>query len=195
MKPEEIERQFSAGDTVVERGAEVRDLFVVRSGNVLLQCEEPTAEYLMGPGEIFGEAAALLSRPSPYRAVAEGETCVLALPPELVEKLCRESAEFNLRLIRCLAERAGASAGAGAALEEVSPAMRSLASAILARVVSGEGPAHVSGKLRDLAEASGMQIREAYHSLQRLLDRGLIGLVDDQLTVLDAVELESITRV
>ncbi len=192
MKPEEIERRFSEGDCILERGSEGRELFVVRSGSVMVQCENPSVEYLLGPGEFFGENGALLSRPHSYRAVAEGETCVLALGPELIEKLCRENMEFNARLIRGLAQRAGRPREQ--AEPEVSAAQRALASAILARTVSGEGPAAVKGKLKDLAEASRLAIREAYECLQDMLEHRLLGLVDDQLTVLDAAQLEALTR-
>ena len=46
----------------------------------------------------------------------------------------------------------------------------------------------------DLAAASHLPIRQAYLCLQELLDRRLIGLVDDQLTVLEPDELASVSQ-
>jgi len=207
MKPEEIERRFAKGETIVERGSRERTLYVVRGGNVLVHVNEAQAPYLLGPGDIFGEAAAILGRPSPFRAEAEGETTVLALDVSLLNVLIRESGEFAFRLIQVLTERIGhAREEAVAEVVPVEPeppregasqdarTLGALARAILARRIPGEVPTPVSGKLMDLAAAAKLPIKPAYLCLQELLDRRLIGLVDDQLTVLEPEELASVAQ-
>ncbi len=207
MKPEEIERRFAKGDTIVERGSPERILYVVRGGNVLIHATEGQAPYLLGPGDLFGEVSAVLGRPSPFRAEAEGETSVLAIDVSLLNALIRENAEFAFRLIQALAERIGHAreeAVAEAVPVEPEPPreaasqdprmLAALARSILARRIPGELPTPVTGKLLDLATAAKLSIKPAYLCLQELLDRRLVGLVDDQLTVLEPDELASVAQ-
>ncbi|HXX47325.1 MAG TPA: cyclic nucleotide-binding domain-containing protein [Myxococcota bacterium] len=207
MKPEDIEQRYTKGQTIVERGSRERVLYVVRSGNVLVHVAEGQAPYLLGPGDMFGEAPAILGRPSPVRAEAEGDTSVLALDVSLLNVLVRENAEFSFRLIAALAERVGnareeASAEAvplegeppRTAVRQDARSLAALARSILARRIPGEVPTPVRGRLMDLAAASHLPIRQAYLCLQELLDRRLIGLVDDQLTVLEPDELAAVAQ-
>jgi CRP-like cAMP-binding protein len=207
MKAEDIEQRFAKGETIVERGSRERRLYVVRGGNVLIHVTEGQAPYLLGPGDVFGEAAAILGRPSPFRAEAEGETSVLALDVAALNTLIRESTEFAFRLIQVLAERIGHAreeAVAEAVPIEPEPprevasqdvrALAALAKAILARRIPGEVPTPVDGRLMDLASAAKLPIKQAYLCLQDLLDRRLIGLVDDQLTVLEPDELSGVVQ-
>ena len=46
----------------------------------------------------------------------------------------------------------------------------------------------------DLASAAQLEIKPAYLCLQELLDRRLVGLIDDQLTVLEPEELASVVQ-
>jgi CRP-like cAMP-binding protein len=205
MKADEIEQRYTKGQTIVDRGARERVLYVVRSGNVLVHVAEGQAPYLLGPGDMFGEAPAILGRPSPVRAEAEGETSVLALDVSLLNVLVRENAEFSFRLIQLLAERvshareevvaeAAEPEPARSAVRQDARTLAALARAILARRIPGEVPTPVRGRLMDLAAASHLPIKQAYLCLQELLDRRLIGLVDDQLTVLEPDELASVSQ-
>jgi CRP-like cAMP-binding protein len=207
MKPEEIERRFAKGETIVERGSPERTLYVVRGGNVLIHVNEGQAPYLLGPGDLFGEVASILGRPSAFRAEAEGETSVLAIDVSLLNILIRENTEFAFRLIQVLAERIGhAREEAVAEAVPLEPEasregssqdprmLAALTRAILARRSPGEVPTPVTGKLMDLAAAAKLSIKPAYLCLQELLDRRLVGLVDDQLTVLEPDELASIAQ-
>jgi len=205
MKADDIEQRYTKGQTIVDRGARERVLYVVRSGNVLVHVAEGQAPYLLGPGDMFGEAPAILGRPSPVRAEAEGDTSVLALDVSLLNVLVRENAEFSFRLIQLLAERvshareevvaeAAEPEPARATARQDARTLAALARAILARRIPGEVPTPVRGRLMDLAAASHLPIRQAYLCLQELLDRRLIGLVDDQLTVLEPDELASVSQ-
>jgi len=205
MKADDIEQRYTKGQTIVDRGARERVLYVVRSGNVLVHVAEGQAPYLLGPGDMFGEAPAILGRPSPVRAEAEGDTSILALDVSLLNVLVRENAEFSFRLIQLLAERvshareevvaeAAEPEPARATARQDARTLAALARAILARRIPGEVPTPVRGRLMDLAAASHLPIRQAYLCLQELLDRRLIGLVDDQLTVLEPDELASVSQ-
>ncbi len=207
MKPEEIERHFAKGETIVERGSTERTLYVVRGGNVLVHRSEGEAPYLLGPGDVFGEATSILGRPSPLRAEAEGETSVLAIDVALLNVLIRENSEIAFRLIQVLTERIGHAreeAVADVLPLEVEPPregrsqdpekLAALARAILERRIPGEAPTPVKGRLMDLAGAARLAIKPAYLCLQELLDRRLVGLVDDQLTVLEPDELAQVSQ-
>jgi hypothetical protein len=155
----------------------------------------------------FGEACAILGRASAFRAEAEGDTAVLAVDVALLNVLIRDNTEFAFRLIQVLAERIGHAreeAVAEAVPIEPEPpreggsqdtrTLGALARAILARRIPGEVPTPVTGKLMDLAAAAQLPIKPAYLCLQELLDRRLVGLVDDQLTVLEPDELASVAQ-
>ena len=55
-----------------------------------------------------------------------------------------------------------------------------------------EGPAHVEGQLRDLADGAGVPIGEAYHWVQRWLEQRVLRLADDQLTLVEPEALQAI---
>jgi CRP-like cAMP-binding protein len=207
MKTDEIEERYAKGEIIVERGSRERVLYVVRSGNVLVHVADAQAPYLLGPGDLFGEIPAILGRPSPIRAEAEGDTKVLKLDVAALNMLVRENAEFSFRLIHVLAERVGLAreevAADGVALEpeptratirQDARALAALARAVLARRIPGEVPTPVRGRLMDLSAAAHLPIKQAYLCLQELLDRRLVGLVDDQLTVLEPDELASVAQ-
>jgi CRP-like cAMP-binding protein len=149
------------------------------------------------------------------RAIAEGDAVVLALDVSLLNRLCAQSPEFSARLVRLLArqvERATSIVGitgsaailesSGPPLRERTPAPlrtplaeseRAFAAAILSCALPGEEtPLAVQGRLADLARESGLDMLDAYACLQRLLDRQLLRLVDDQLSILAVDELRSL---
>jgi CRP-like cAMP-binding protein len=215
MEGKDIERRFRSGEIIVERDSAARELFVVREGSVLLDEGDGAPPQLLEPGDAFGEAAAILGRPHAVRAVAEGDTVVFALDVPLLNRLCARSPEFSARLLRLLArqvERATSIVGitgSAANLDTSGPparertraplrapvaeSERAFAAAILRCAPPGEDtPLAVQGRLADLARESGLDMLEAYGCLQRLLDRQLLRLVDDQLSILAIDDLRSL---
>lgn len=196
MKAEEIERQFAAGERIIARRSESRELFVVRSGTVVVDLDDGSEPRPLGPGSIFGELSALVGAPSPYAAEAEGEVTVLALDLSLVTRLTLECPEFALRLACHLAEelatarrdRAGMT-GRDALLAE---GFERLVPVLFRRGSGDDAPFPVEGRLADLAEEAGLSLLEAYHCLQRLLERRLLHLVDDELSIADPDQLRDV---
>jgi len=217
MESKDIERRFRSGEVIVERGSLGSALFIVREGAVLLEESQSGVPRLLDPGDAFGEAAAILGRPHSVRAQAEGDVVVLALDAALLNQLCARSPEFSVRLLRQLAERAERPARspelegpslplpAGQAAPKPMPpeqpahaprgdSERSFAAALL-RCTRGEDlPLPVQGRLADLAREAGLEIFDAYTVLQRLLDRQLLRLVDDQLSILEVAQLRELAR-
>lgn len=197
MKPKDIERRFSGGQCIVERGAEGERLFVIRSGNVLLAHRDGDPPRLLSEGDVFGETAAILGQPYPFRAEAHGEVELLVLDVALLNRLCSENAEFTFRLIHHLAGQVGAVRAGDADPPEdgrQTAGRRAFAKAIHRRRLGGESPVVVNGKLADLAEEAGISLLEAYYALHELLDERIVRLVDDQLSLLEPEALDGVRR-
>jgi hypothetical protein len=199
MKPEEIERRFAKGDTIVERGSPERTLYVVRGGSVLIHVNEGQAPYLLGPGDVFGEVASILGRPSSFRAEAEGDTTVLAVDVSLLNSLIRER-RVRVPLIQVLAERIGHAREEGRRGVRSSPSRRAgepgarwpRSPARSSPPDSGEVPTPVSGKLMDLAAAA--KLRSAGVPVCRSCSIAARGPGRRQLTVLEPDELASVAH-
>ena len=195
MKPEELERSFSEGQVIVERGQELRELYVVRSGNVVLDGEDSSAKRLLGPGSIFGELGAVHGGNSPYRAEADDDVCVLVLEPDTLNQLVKESPEFSARLIRHLAEELSAALSnneVGRDASDLRYAYEKLVPVIFKSSEGNESPYPVAGNLKDLSEAAQLSALEAYFCIQNMLESRILRLVDDQLAIVDADQLREL---
>lgn len=197
MKPEELERQYSPGQHILERGAEARELYVVRSGSVILDAGDGSEPRLIGPGTVFGEFGAVLGEPSPYRAEADSEVTLLALDTGIVNRLCREKAEFSMRLIRHLADELAAAARAqsvvGGTDALLALGLKKLIPVLFGCALGKEVPTPVGGRLKDLAEEAGMSMLDTYVCVQRLLECRLLRLVDDRLAMVDPEQLRELS--
>lgn len=200
MKLEDIERRFAGGECIVDRGTCGRTMFVVQSGNVLLQWHEGEAPHLLTEGNLFGERTAILGEPYAFRAEAQGEATVLAIDVPLLNRLCVELPEFSVHLIRHLAERAeppaptrrSPSIHEDARLEAHGESLRFFARTILARRMGVDEPSMVRGRLAELAGDARIPMIVAYFCLQELLDQRVVRLLDDRLSVQEPGALERI---
>ena len=196
MKPDELERQYSPGQLIIERGSDGAELFVVRSGSVLLDRDDGSEPRMLGSGQVFGELGAVLGAPSPYRAEADEDVTVLALDREVLNTLCGENAEFAVRLIRHLADELALSnsdRGALAGIDQrLAQGFKKLVPVLFESALGDETPMPVQGKLRDLAQGSSLSILDAYFCIQRLLESRILRLVDDQLAIVEPQQLEQL---
>jgi CRP-like cAMP-binding protein len=198
MKPADIERQFGPGETIAEPGSRRRELYVVRSGEVRLEPAEGGPPRLIGPGDCFGELPAILGEPHRERARADSEVVLQVVELPLLNRLCSENAEFAMRLVRRLAERLAGREPGGA--RERKPSREALlnrmAEVILERCEQADPPAQVRGKLRDLAQHAGVDMRDAYSVLHEWLDERVLRLADDQLVLIqpDALKIRARSR-
>ena len=195
MKAKDFERQYSAGQLIVERGSEVRQLFIVRSGNVVLDRDDGSEPRLIGSGQVFGELPGVLGSPSPYRAEADEDATVLVLDDVLINKMCDENAEFAARLVRHLAEELQLlhDRGALADLDQrLAQGYKKLVPVIFSAAYGDRPPLPVSGGLRDLAAQAGLSVLDAYFCVQRLLESRVLRLVEDQLAIVEAHQLREL---
>jgi CRP-like cAMP-binding protein len=198
MKPQELERTYAPGQLIIERGAQQRELFVVRSGTVLLDSVDGCEPRLVGPGQVFGEAGAVLAGTSPYRAEADDEVTVLAIDPATVTRLCSENGEFAVRLVKHLAAELSTANDERGALGGIdlrlSQGYKKLVPVLFERAGTREPPAAVPGNLGELSEQAELTTLDAYFCIQRLLETRVVRLIDDQLVIVEPDQLELLIR-
>ena len=78
---------FKAGDTLLEFGAEVRDLGYIRSGAVEMFRRDGELYNRLGEGEIFGQLALMGNGRARFPVTAQEDTLVYFIPAELFREL------------------------------------------------------------------------------------------------------------
>lgn len=196
MKAEELERQYSPGQLILERGKVSRELFIVRSGGVLLDRDDGSEARLIGAGELFGELSAVLGAPNPYSAEADDDVAVLVLDPDLLNQMCTENEEFAVRMIRHLSEELLRCHGDRASLagmdQRMAQGFKKIVPVLFARAQGDEPPVPVEGRLKDLSGEAGLSVLDAYYCIQRLLESRVLRLVEDQLAIVEAEQLREL---
>ncbi|HEY7659171.1 MAG TPA: Crp/Fnr family transcriptional regulator [Actinomycetota bacterium] len=136
-----VARRFAHGEVIARQGEETSRLLLVTGGAVRLSSvSSPGREVvvgLLGPGDVFGEAA-LLGHPSPVDARALGTATVIALPVASIRQLVERHPAVAEELLRMVAARLHRTS---IALEEA---------------LGGDLPARVAGRLRALAAGHGV---------------------------------------
>lgn len=187
------QRTLSPGEIVFDEGDPGDHLYVIQSGEVELVRETPQQQRVVarvGAGDFFGELGLVLGGPRTSRAVAVSTTRLIALDRDTLESMCIDHPEIAIRMIRVLvsrlieAERRLAVLGADDLLR---PIVRAL---VRHGEPEGEGM-RVTAKLKDLASFAGLSMLEAHRALHQLLERKLVQLVEDVLTVPDREALSA----
>jgi CRP-like cAMP-binding protein len=97
------------GAAIVRRGTRMPGVIALAYGSAKVSLRRANGEEkvvrLLGPGEIFGLAAALLDRPCPVELVALQNSLVATVPPMPVLHLMEQDLRFAGRTARALAER------------------------------------------------------------------------------------------
>ncbi len=164
-------RRLPHDEIVVRQGDPLECLFLITSGVVRLSSVtregREVVVALLGTGELFGESA-LLGNPSPVQARVVGTTDLVSLPlPHLLDVLRHHpsTAEELLRLVASRLHRTSR------ALEES---------------LSGDVPARLSSRLRDLAETHGAPTPDGV--------RILVPLTREELARMVGTSRESVSR-
>lgn len=102
-------RESRRGAVIVGRGERMPGVIALAYGSAKLALRRANGEEkvvrLLGPGENFGLAAALLDRPCPVQLVALSNSLVATIPPVPVLRLMEEDIGFARSVARALAER------------------------------------------------------------------------------------------
>ncbi|MEL6478218.1 MAG: cyclic nucleotide-binding domain-containing protein [Pseudomonadota bacterium] len=117
--------RYRDGERLFEQGSEGEDAYVLLTGEVdvlVAAGDEERVVATLGPGEIFGEIAALTDQPRTSSIRAQAEVEVLQLDRQTILALMREFPDIALELIRILANRLrDTSAQLAAARRELDP--------------------------------------------------------------------------
>lgn len=98
------------GDAIAKRGAPVPGVFAIAYGSIKLvlrsQDNEERVLRLVGAGETFGEATALLGRTARYDALALAECKIVVIPSAAILALIDRDPRLARSIVNSLAERA-----------------------------------------------------------------------------------------
>ena len=134
-------RRLPHGEVVFRQGDLVASLFLLTCGAVRLSSVTPAGREivvaLLGPGDVFGEAA-LLSAPSSVEARAVGDSEVVGIPVCLLREIIHRHTATAEQLLRMVAAR----------LHRTSRALE--------EALVGDVALRVSSQLRHLAESHGV---------------------------------------
>ena len=188
-------------ESIVQRGKTLRGIMAVADGlvKVALRRADGAERVLrfVGPGETFGEAAVLLSRPSVVDAVALADTAYLVLPAGGIRALVARHGGFARRLATLLAERM-LSLLTEVEASELRPAGERLAAYLLALAVpvgdNGRLTARLPATKTLIASRLGMKKETLSRLLHDLSHRQLIEVSQREIAILDRGGLSAIAR-
>lgn len=103
-----VTKTFEAGERVITQGEESSGLYLVASGSLSVMHrgeEEQLAISKLGPGEVVGEVALILRRPSNADVIAEHPTVTLHLPRDQFLDLVKAHPEVLPKLYELAVER------------------------------------------------------------------------------------------
>ena len=111
ITPHMLATEHDAGTPIIRAGAIEGPFALLMSGRATIRQPHATTAAVtileeVRPGDVFGEAAALLGTPPPHEVVAEEASTVLVLPREVLAQLVSRVAPFAHAVARRMALRA-----------------------------------------------------------------------------------------
>ena len=194
------------GDTVAKRGAPIPGMFAIAYGSIKLvlrgQDNEERVLRIVGPGETFGEATALLGRSARYEAMALAESKLVVIPSAAIFALIDRDPRLARAMVSSLAERELEF------LEEVETASLRRGAARLASyldsLVQGNGNGNGNGNGAHtvrlpvsktlVAARLGITKETLSRLLRALADRRLIEVSQREISILDREALAEMAR-
>lgn len=192
-------RQLARGELLARRGGRLPGLCHLASGSLKLCVTGDGGGRVLGivpAGESFAEAPALLAAPCPFDVVALADSRVLVLAAADVEQLLGSDARFAHNLVELLARR-----DLAATLELQGAAQHALPR-LAAYLVALLEPAAEAGRWRArlpvsktlVAARLGMKKETLSRLLRELADKGVIGVAQRDITVIDRERLLALGR-
>jgi cAMP-dependent protein kinase regulator len=103
-----VTKTFEAGERLIVQGEESSGLYLVASGTLSVvhrEATDSTAITQLGPGEVVGEVALVLRRPSTADVIAEHPTVTLHLPRERFQDLIKAHPQVLAELYELAVKR------------------------------------------------------------------------------------------
>jgi len=194
-------RHWRRGAAIVARGAPMPGVVALAYGSAKLALRRSDNEEkvvrLLGPGESFGLAAAILDRPCPIDLVALSDCLAVTIPPVPLLHLMEHDAGFARAVARALAERM---------LELVTEIETSLQQTSLQRLAcfldsraqpngqAGAWVVHLPATKTTIAARLGVKKETLSRMLRELASRSLITVAGPQIAILDRAGLAQLAE-
>ncbi len=184
--------RIPAGTTVFRQGEPGGSIYVIRSGKVRVLKESHGRRRIvstLGPGDFFGEMAAVTGRPRSATVEVIEDAELLKVPAAKLQEMVIGAGEIAIRLIRHLAERLDrANRFIDVLLEDDLTARVILELQELLQDASVPGTPEI--EVADLALDLGATEKEVRPALRRLTRVGLVDLRDGTVRVEDPRRLD-----
>lgn len=184
--------RIPAGTTVFRQGEPGGSIYVIRSGKVRVLKESHGRRRIvstLGPGDFFGEMAAVTGRPRSATVEVVEDAELLKVPAAKLQEMVIGAGEIAIRLIRHLAERLDrANRFIDVLLEDDLTARVILELQELLQDASVPGTPEI--EVADLALDLGATEKEVRPALRRLTRVGLVDLRDGTVRVEDPRRLD-----
>lgn len=193
-------REARRGAAILRRGERTPGVVALAYGSAKLALRRTSGEEkvvrLLGPGESFGLAAALLDRPCPVELVALSNCLVATIPPVPVLRLMGQDSGFARTVAGALAERV---------LELVGELEASLQQSGMQRLACylnslaqpngqpGSWIARLPATKTTVAARLGVKKETLSRMLRELANQGLIAVAGLEVSIIDRARLAQIT--
>jgi CRP-like cAMP-binding protein len=183
------------GDLLARQGDRVPGIFIVGYGlaKVALGRRKDRVLRLVGPGQCFGAAAAVLGRASPYDAIALRDSKLAVVPAAAVLQLLERDARFGRMLATLLAERS-LELLAEVESSSLQDGAQRLAAYLVSLAVDGARAVRLPVSKTLVAARLGMKKETLSRLLARLAAAGLIEVRNQEVALLDRGRLAALAR-
>lgn len=176
------------GEAIARCGERIPGVIALGSGSAKLALRRNGSEErivrLLGAGDSFGLAAAVLDRPCPVDVVALTSATVAVVPPMPVQRLAERDARFALGVARELAERLLGLVAELRSTEQESGLQR-LAHYLESLPEDATGVARLPATKTTIAARLGVKKETLSRLLHTLAQRGIIEVRGREVAVLD----------
>ncbi len=102
-----VVKSFGSGDIIIREGDIVRDLLIIKTGNLRVTrtyLDPLAAEFAgpLGPGEVIGEMSMIDGKGASASLIADGKTEILSIPRATIERMIADDMGFAARFYECL---------------------------------------------------------------------------------------------
>ncbi len=167
-------RAFRADTIICREGDLSQEMFLILAGKVRLEMKTgPTAKILseLGPGDHFGEMAALTGSPRAATAIALSDCEIAVIDGHVFHHLLRESDDLSIHLLKRSSERIR---NTNTALDQLSQAWTRMT--ILLLILRSWSPDAPSKLVPILAERTGQDPLDILEILKDLASKGALEL-------------------